>query len=400
MTSPANTVSPVTYQNIGVQSGFLLIQANAGQVNVYNGDLTNVLLLSRSPTPNLSNSIPVQPLTNVTLNGKMGYYASAQSGSVALVSVSAAGQLSPSPAQIAAQIGALGLATEVTLLSQTNGGTIAGEVSNTGVPLLTSKNDVQDGTITVPAATPTKLPTSGFFNITQIAYEMIFQAMTSAATATPINVDLTWLDSTSGLVVADDNFWFYAGTNAAPHLVHGKGPSKANELDITITSPNNAVTINYSIMEMSRVYANDLWKTVTPNGQQPVIPGFTFVTNDSSGGYLAAVQQSIAAGSSVAFLLPLYTGLVFFEARTDDGTVGNGEWRLTAQPETATFAPIQPIYFLIFSGQTGFALRGNGSAVIDIPLPRAQSLLTCLNINASAAHTHNVNLLVKEYVVT
>lgn len=120
------TLEPVTYQGIGVVTGFLAIPRNSGTVNVYNGDITNVLLLSTSPTPVLSNSIPVQPLTNATIEGGKPYYASAQSGTVATVTISASSQISPSPAQIAAQIGALGLATSSNQVVQT------GAINNPG----------------------------------------------------------------------------------------------------------------------------------------------------------------------------------------------------------------------------------------------------------------------------
>src|ERR1700729_361311 len=107
------TISPVTYQGIGSGSGFQIIPAGAGDVNVYNGDIINVLLVSPSTTPGLSNSIPIQPLTNATISGKTAQYASALTGKVAEVTVSAA-ILTPSPAQIALQIATLGLATEAT----------------------------------------------------------------------------------------------------------------------------------------------------------------------------------------------------------------------------------------------------------------------------------------------
>jgi hypothetical protein len=103
------SLQPVTYQQIGVITGFQIVSRGSGVVNVYNGDLTNVLLVSPNPSPNLSNSIPIQPLTNGTIDGSHEQYASAQTGTVAQVTVSGATQLSPSPAQIAQQINLSGV---------------------------------------------------------------------------------------------------------------------------------------------------------------------------------------------------------------------------------------------------------------------------------------------------
>jgi hypothetical protein len=85
-------------------TGFQIANAAIGSFNVYNGDIANVLLVSSDQSPQLSNSIPVQPLTNATIIGNRPWYASALTGTIASLTVSSAAQLSPSPAQIAAQI--------------------------------------------------------------------------------------------------------------------------------------------------------------------------------------------------------------------------------------------------------------------------------------------------------
>lgn len=102
------TISPVTYENIGSRTGFQVIPAGFGTVNVYNGDVANVLLISPSSTPGLTNSIPIQPLTNATISGNVAQYAAALTGTIATMTVSAA-ILTPSPGQIAAQISVLGI---------------------------------------------------------------------------------------------------------------------------------------------------------------------------------------------------------------------------------------------------------------------------------------------------
>lgn len=109
-------LAPVTYLGIGQVTGFQIANAGTESFNVYNGDTTNVLLVSQQQTPQQSSSIPVQPLTNATITGRGAWYASAQSGKVSSVTVSSSAQLSPSPAQIAAQIALSGVSSAVPAL--------------------------------------------------------------------------------------------------------------------------------------------------------------------------------------------------------------------------------------------------------------------------------------------
>jgi hypothetical protein len=129
VTTPVAGISPVTL-SIGGQPT-QIVRSGSGTVNVYNGDLTNVLLVSPDFSPALTNSVPIQPLTNATIDGTRAQYAVAQTGTCANVTIGNALQISPSPAQIAAQISALGLATaanqELQITQETD---IAGNTGN------------------------------------------------------------------------------------------------------------------------------------------------------------------------------------------------------------------------------------------------------------------------------
>jgi hypothetical protein len=120
MTTPI--INPVTYLNIpssvsATGTAFLLIPRGYPSVSIYNGDISNTLLVSPSPTPVLTNSVPVPPLTNAQFSGTNGpLYALAATNSVAYVSVSNA-TVNPSPAQIAEQIALYGIPPYVPNLS-------------------------------------------------------------------------------------------------------------------------------------------------------------------------------------------------------------------------------------------------------------------------------------------
>jgi hypothetical protein len=82
-------------------------------VTIYNQDVNNVVTIGTSPgiTPDASNGVPLQPLTPGTFPASKALYGVAPAGTASLVIIPEGGTLSPSPAQIAAQIAASGLAT-------------------------------------------------------------------------------------------------------------------------------------------------------------------------------------------------------------------------------------------------------------------------------------------------
>jgi hypothetical protein len=107
-------------------------------VTIYNQDSNNVVTLGT--TSNISigatNGVPLQPLTPGTFPATKAIYAIAPSGTQALVIIPEGGTLSPSPAQIAAQIAATGLATSALQTAQET--SIPNNIAATGVPAVLS----------------------------------------------------------------------------------------------------------------------------------------------------------------------------------------------------------------------------------------------------------------------
>lgn len=359
MTTPAATINPVTYQNIGVQSGFLIVSAGSGDtVNIYNGDITNTLLVSPNSTPSLSNSLPIQPLTNATIDGSRAQYASALSGTCSQVSVGAAAQLSPSPAQIAEQINALGLAKDTSVNAPAYGPVpvsygpskdssvqatttalvtgialptgaakdvtvgalnpgIPNAIATTGVPLLANNTLVKNQAAI--SQNPGVSSQSATFNMPLPGYEFILTIYATGNFLSFYNLQLSWFDSTSGLQVGEDNFWFVPGTAVgSPHTIVGRGRTKGNQLVVTSAVPSTssvAVTHTYVVLNNSNIYASDKWETLVFNAA-----GVTGTSGDVPGKVIASTNISVPAGQNLTRMLPFYTGTVIVVCSTTSGT--------------------------------------------------------------------------------
>lgn len=306
MTTP--TVSPVTYRNIAAQSGFLLIKAQTKgtTVNVYNGDITNVLLVSPSPSPADSNSIPIQPLTNATIDASRAQYATAEPGQVvAQVVLSPSSQLSASPAQIAAQISALGLATAVNQTTQIAGaddtnaylaGTQAGALISDfgisvaqdmlsanaavteeiaallatgvpggpigGIPLLRYTNSLGFNTagLAIAHSATTIIVNDALIN--QPGYEGLINVNFPAGAGTLpfVTLLMQWLDTASGLSVDTEQFILTGGngpTNSLPFYI--SGPCRGDHVTISVMNndPAQTATITYAFNQNSHIYTHD-----------------------------------------------------------------------------------------------------------------------------------------------
>ena len=312
MTTPtAVSLSPCTYENIGYVTGFQIAPAGVGQFNVYNGDIENVLYVSQSKSPQLTNSLPVEPLTNATVGGgnNGAWYASAASGqTVAQVVVSGSSQISPSPAQIAAQIAALGLATatnqgtQITEASSTNGylgssssGALVGTAGNTvgeevaaliatgsasgtpgGVPLL--GNPVTQSS----ASMPSTIAASGTLTVVSnlnlegfLSWDLHMTAECNAASLNPfVTLNIQWLSASGGTVMWDE-IWTVAADETATNQTIGGGPVRAGFLTMVITNLDsvNSLTIETFVLQASsRPYADPDTNLITQNagGVNPV----------------------------------------------------------------------------------------------------------------------------------
>lgn len=384
MTTPVREIAPMTYQGLGPGTGQQLIPAGSGTVDVYNGDIGNVLLLSPDRSPQLSNSIPVQPLTNAKIDAsKRTYYGSALSGSIAAVTVSAA-ELSPSPAQIAAQIALAGVGVipvDNELVNATVGGT--GQVSIASG----ASSQVYAG---IPNA---------------ISYKMSISVLNGGAPTNPFcKVSFIWKDAPGGNVLMIQQ-WIVMTTNAAPAnantLVGGRGPTEAPFLQVLVKNyDGTAVTVDFTLTGSSRLITRHDWRSVSNNITGTYTLGSIVASTPQSAPavmYLGGSSGiSVGASSSQYRLNALYTGscqlvITALPAAAYDITVN-----LSGIDSDLLF-PLSDMN--VFEKEYAGPVPGSGFVALEqslIALPRAPTIIRLSN-NTSTAITIGYTLLGQEF---
>lgn len=269
-------------------------------------------------------------------------------------------------------------------------------ISTTGAPSLVFKRliDVLIGQ-SIAAASSITRPASGQFALNQPGYEIQLNVGTLGGTAPIVSVELQWFDSSFGARMDDEIYYFYSG-NVNGHQIHGRGPTKGDQVVVIIHnySATSAVTVSYTLLQTSRVFTREFWKTIGPNATAPVFPGFTAATMNPSSGALAVSTGSVAANGNTSLVLPLYTGTVAFTGLTTDTTAGNSEWDIV----TATDQQVPQATVLAGrNGESGFAADGATSLYLpDVSLPRSQCTLNMLNHNATTTESLTGTMFARE----
>jgi hypothetical protein len=134
-------------------------------------------------------------------------------------------------------------------------------------------------------------------------------------------VEFVWQDSGGATVIDVEHFYLPAASSGL-WLTCGKGPNRGQLLTVNITNydPAFAMTVTYSIGETTQHIARDDWRTVNYN--TAVIPGYGgysqtpngVALGDMAAGCLATQNNdTLPAHTTWTQLLPLYTGLVFWQ---------------------------------------------------------------------------------------
>ena len=260
----------------------------------------------------------------------------------------------------------------------------ANAISLTGAPPLVLKKVVDLGVgQSLPATGSILRPASGAFSINQPGYEMFFNVASLGSPAPIVSVELQWFDSFTNALMEDETYWFYSG-NASGHLIHGRGPSKADQLVILMTNHDatHGVTISWTLLQVSRVFTREFWHTNTKNQQNPVFLGFTAATHDISSDVVASLSTSVPASTIDTFVLPLYTGTVRLYGQGGPAA-GNIQWSVFNATDLGGSAAnvVQGV-----SGQAGFAPFGPSSLYVpEVALPRSQCQLNINNTTTVAA---------------
>jgi hypothetical protein len=361
-------IAPVTYLGIGVRGGFQIAGGGVESFNVYNGDTTNVLLVSQQQNPQLSSSLPIQPLTNATVIGNGPWYASAQSGTIASVTVSPGAQLSPSPGQVAVQtaIQLQGVLTSAPLY----------DVANITLTDLTGPG-VQQPVNLIPI-TPVSLTGSGLTGCSiafYSAYEVLAQCLAGAtAIAGCVQVTLTFYNQVTDVLPLATVKWVIPSNNPAVSTL-GNGPMRGNFMAVQVASLEPSTVANpttlskFSLTGSLRQAQNDNWQA----------GGVPFGTNNSSAtpftNQLLNTSPSVPNGGAITRGILLYAGKarLFCE---NTGATG-----ILVGSIQENIAPLN----LLWHGAIAQNPGGANPTLVDLILPREPLTFQVQNTGAAAA---------------
>jgi hypothetical protein len=313
VTTPV-AMGSVTYLGIGSSTGFMIVGANVDTFNIYNGDTNNVVLISQAQTPQPSNSLPVQPLTNATVNGPGPWYASAAAGAIASMTVSPGSQLSPSPGQVAIQtsLQLQGILTSAPLYNVTN--LVLPDEDAGGNPQFQNLTPITPVTLTGVGLVGTSI---AFYS----AYEVLARCLCAATAGTgACQVVLTWYNQVTDTVPLATVRWTVPANNPNAVNTVGNGPQRGNFLAVQVASLEALGTATTTLSKFSltgslRQAQNDNWQS------DGVIFGGNVSSAKTFSNQLCIVNNAVvpASGSIIRGIL-LYAGKVKLFAENPGAT--------------------------------------------------------------------------------
>ena len=310
-------------------------------VTLYNQDLTNVVYISYQQwfAPGAGNCVPIQPLTSITISAKRAIYVAALVGGVLPLMVLPEGsQAQPSPAQIAAQINALGLAKDTsvnnpafgpsTLAQQVTQQTvIPNNIATTGVPALNLKSTTQLASAqTITAGSTANL--TAVTGINQPAYNLHITATSGASSTKPwYTVTIKWVDTASGNVVQVDVYTAFMSSTSGALSTIIAGPTDADQIQVAVTN-NDTVTMTvnlaFFVLSSRTNYTTDIIYQFWTSGTQPPVATFQLGASISvpTSKVLFSVSRTLGIGLTTTpdYALPTYSGAVTVHF---DGTASN-----------------------------------------------------------------------------
>lgn len=366
--------------------------AGQGPQLVVNRDTSATVYLGddEGMDPGGNDVLILDPLGSLSLDGRRTWWAMTQTGTALVETVPGGNGWSPSPEQIALQLVTAGLAKDSSvqvvgqqaaqqMLAAAQGVTTelaaliaSGAANGTpgGVPLLSKSTLIHQDTVS--ALAPGVGQILGPFPITQPGYEVRIDLSTGAAGACYVTYQVDWIDSGTGQNLRRNSYTAVAGVTGTPHKINGHGPTKANQIQITVSnllaSAGNIVT-TVTQMQSSRIYSRDVWRSLDTTA--PV--GFTASGTAPEANVLMNAAPSVAAAGTQVRLLPLYTGQAHFSLQTASAT---SDAELIIATVGGVLANSQTIYDNVTDAK--------GHLDADIQLPRVQCQVTLKNSNAAA----------------
>jgi hypothetical protein len=392
-----------------------------------NPDITNPIFIGNDPGSQL---IAVPPLGSIALSASgHDIWVSTNGGNYTVQAylLPNGTNWTPSPAQVAAQIGALNLAREtggnlaateaaaastavsVPALGTTvpqgmlHGGqgvtteiaalVASGQFNGTpgGVPLL--RRAVLLGSaagLNLPANANTVILANT--SVPQPSYEAGFSLNLPAGAGTVpfANINFFWIDPASGNVL--DNEWFNipAGNGAAnPITTYVSGPARAGTLQIQVNNmdPAQAMTLTWSIYHTGQVFTRD--RLLQPFYAAAAAPiGFTNPAGIPAAGLLAAMAPVLGPLATTSRLVAAWNGIT--KLGIDNSAQANAV-KVSLQDPANTFSSL--------AGTTLFTqvVAAAATSYFEITFPNGPLLLSERNQGASGNISPTVTLTKQEY---
>lgn len=375
----------VTKQPVRIQT-FLV--ANESFLLV-NPDITNQIFIGNDQS---TQPIPVPALGSVTLTPDKSHDIWVSTGGVA-VTVNAlllpnGSNWTPSPAQVAAQINALGLAKDTTVQGvNTTLGTpaqnatvsaVPAGIATAGVPLLRKTSTLgSGGPTTLTPGLAVQLLTNVAVN--QPSFEAIFSLFQPAATGTlPFAVIVfNWFDSASGNAMASKFYTIASGNGSGNQLqYYMSGPCFGDQLSVAITDLEgltNQTLQSWAINATSHLHLVDrieqpVYAVTGPNG-------FSNPNGVPAAGLLFQSAPTIGISGTQLRLLALYNGVIDI-TMDDAGQPANCIVSLLDATGQLTGTVNTEIW-------THTVVAGNRD-MVEVSLPNAPVLLSMRNVSTTA----------------
>lgn len=385
-----------------------------------NPDITNNIFIGNDPGSQL---IAVPALGSITLDAsKHDVWVSTNGGSFTVNAylMPNGSNWVPSPAQVAAQINALGLAKDTTLqTTNTNTSATASNVNtvNTtlGVPAQTA--DVNGVSTNVVGLTTNGIPplrgtnnlgnatgqtiTTGVnatlvnaASISKPGFEAVFQLNIPAAAGTvPFGIlQVIWTDSNTGLTVGQKQYIITSGNGPSNVLTYYlSGPCRGNQLTVKLRNqdPAQTMTVTWAVNQTSHTYLVDrllqpLYATTAPIT-------FTNPSGNPSKGLLFSSTPTIGPNTSTTRLCAAFNGKVKVNL---DNTVQLNSCAVQINTPSATglYEEASPP-----TSTMKITAAAGGQSQIEWAFPGGAMVVQIFNQAATNNITPNVTMTIVEY---
>jgi hypothetical protein len=432
------TLQLVSVSKTPVKIQTLLVKNDS--VMLVNPDVVNNIFIGNDPG---SQIIPVPALGSVTLDTKdHDLWVSTNGGNYTVNAflMPNGSNWVPSPAQVAAQINALGLAKDTTVATGNtltgNTNTILGSpaqdatVSGVNTTLVFGTNPKLDTTITNTGNTNTSvtnLTTGGnpggipvlrgtdnlgvasaqsltanatttliaSANLTKPSFEAVVQLNGPAGSGTiPFAVlNILWQDSNTGLQVGQKSYVLPAGNGPANVITYYiSGPCRGNQVVLKVSNRDPAITMTmtWAFNQTSHVYTVDRLLQAAYPSNPPI--GQSQGAGNPSKGLLFASSPTVGAGAGTTVTRMTAASNAKCKFCLDLGGAPN------ALNVTITTPSSTPLYDEVAAGEVLYRMNGTTGAgtIQEIQMPNGPLNINMINQGAAAVNP-NVTIAVMEY---